>query len=467
VSAAAGLGPDVDGVVDFPWEVLEYLTWLRQQPSSRDTSRNYLFDEPEVRFAVAETDVLSCDAGARLGEASASGGLRLSSPRAPGGVLLSGVSEAERSTVLDVLRLLDGQLALGAVRAQLPAQGAPVLEALLRDAFGKLVFAPLAVLEAERAIAGLEITRFPGSPYEVARPFWKNMAAVRARSGALFNALRDDESFLRELRKLHVVALMGDDLATYYQPASPISSGRAAPGRLMSTRSELLETPSETLFVSGPRVHAALLGGARYHELLYRTLGEPEAAAPRDFHDGAGVPWGRLVHARAARDAAAAPWFCPPRPILPAHVRALRDGLAAAERAAHAADRSACSRELALFHRHFVRLHPFHCGNQCLAMNLINGVASRAFGAGLPHLMLDHLALRLSPGAYVRVFQRAVAAYADPQPDIITRTLRLASNRARTFALVRQLDAAPSLEAAWELARSDGLGRSLLLLGED
>jgi hypothetical protein len=465
VSDAGGLARGIDRIVDFPWEVLEYLTWLRQQPSSRDTTRGYLFDEPEVRFAVAEADVLVSDTGAQLSEAD--GGLRLSSPRAPSGVILTGLSRGDRSTVLDVLNMLNGQLALGAVRAQLSAAAAGVLEAVLSAAFGKLVFAPLAVIDAERSISGQEITRFPGSPYEIARPFWKNMASVRAGSGPLFNALQDDESFLRELRKLHVLALMGEDLTTYYQPASPISSGRAAPGRLMLTGAELLETPSETLFVSGPRVYAALLGGARYHELLYRTLEEPEAASPRDFRDDAGVYWGRLVRARAAADAAAAPWFCPPRPILPAHVRALREGLAAAERAGSEADRAACVRELALFHLHFVRLHPFHCGNQSLAMNLVNGVANRALGAGLPHLMLDHLALRLSPAAYVRVFRRAVDVYADPQPDIIARTLRLASNRARTFSLVRQLDAAPSLEAAWDLARADGLGRSLLLLGED
>lgn len=465
MSAAAGLARDVEGVVDFPWEVLEYLAWLRQQPSSRESSRGYLFDEPEVRFAVAEADVLVSDAGARF---SVSGGaLKLSSPRAPDGVLLAGVSESQRGAALGVLGMLDGTLPLAAVRARLSAEAAPLLEPLLKAAFGKLVFAPLAVLDAERSIPGLEITRFPGSPYEVARPFWKNMAAVRSRSGPIFDALHDDERFLCELRKLHVIALMGDDLTTYYQPASPISSGRAAPGRLMLTRAELLETPGETLFLSGPRVHAALLGGARYHQMLYQTLGEPEAGSARDFRDDAGVHWGRLWQARAATDAAAAPWFCPPRPIVPDHVRALRESLAAALRAAGAADRSGCIRALALFHRYFVRLHPFHCGNQCLVMNLVNGVASRALGAGLPHLMLDHLALRLSPAAYVRVFQRAIDAYATAKPDIIARTLRLVSHRARTFSLVRQLDMAPSLEAAWELARADGLGRALLLLGED
>jgi hypothetical protein len=464
VSLAPGLLPEVDRIVDFPWEVLEYLSWLLQQPSSRTASRGYLFDEPEVRFTVAEADVLVSDPGVRV--EAAGGGLRLSSPRALAGVALAGVPETERDTVVGLLGSFDGQLALGAVRARLSGTATRVLDALLAATFGKLVFAPLAVLEAERGIAGVEITRFPGSPYEVARPFWKNMAAVRARSAALFGALRDDERFLRELRKLHVVALMGEDLGSYYQPASPISSGRAAPGRLMLTRAELLDTPEETLFVAGPRVNAALLGGARYHEMLYQTLQEPEAAGPRDFRDDAGLEWGRLVRARAIADAAAAEWFCPPRPIRPEHVGALRDSLASAEQAASAADRPGCVTALAAFHWKFVRLHPFHCGNQCLAMNLVNGVANRALGAGLPHLMLDHLALRLSMPAYQRVFERAASVHVDPQPSTAGRYLRLASNRARTFALVRQLDTAPSLEAAWELARADNLGTSLLLLGQ-
>ncbi len=457
--------PELDGVVDFPWEVLEYLTWLRQQPPRREAASSYLFDEPEVRFAVAEADLLVRDPDARVWVDE--GRLRLASPRAPAGVLLDGVAATERETVERLLESLDGQLPLGALRAGLPERCSPVLDALLAAAFGKLVFAPLAVLDAERAISGVEITRFPGSPYEIARPFWKNMAAVRARSPALLAATGDDARFVRELRKLHVVALMGDDLASYYQPASPISAGRAAPGRLMSTRTELLETPAGTLFVSGPRVNGAPVGGARYHEMLYQSLGEPEAARPRAFSTDTGLDWGRLVCARAATDAGAAPWYCPPRPIRPGHVRALREALAKAEQASVAADRLVCIEALATFHRDFVRLHPFHCGNQSLAMNLVNGVAQRALGAGLPHLMLDHLAFRLSPAAYVRVFRRAVEAYVDSQPNTASRYLRLASNRTRTFELARQLGTAPSLDAAWALARADGSGGKLLLLDDD
>ena len=453
---------ELDRIADFPWEVLEYLAWLRQQPSTRENASSYLFDEPAVRFRVTEVDVLVCERDLQV-EVAPSGSLRLASSRAPAGVVIDGLGAAERELVRGVLGALDGNAPLATLRAELGAAAQRVLDRLLSAAFGKLIFAPLSILEAERAISGVEITRFPGSPYEIGRSYWKNMGAVRACSDALFEALGDDATFERELRKLHVIALMGVDLQNYYQPASPISSGRAAPGRLMRTPVELVESREATVFVSGPRVNAAPVGGAHYLTLLYASLDEPEAALQRRFVDETGLDWGRVVTARAAEDASPGDWFCPPRPLLADHFRALRGSLERAQRAG-AADRSACVRALAAFHRDFVRLHPFHCGNQSLAMNLVNRVARAAFGAGLPHLLLDHLAFRLSPEAYARVFARAIEAYVDPQPTPAARYLRLASNRTRTFALVRQLAAAPSLDGARDLVRADPVAAKLLLL---
>jgi hypothetical protein len=464
VSRSVPLAADVDRIVDFPWEVLEYLTWLRQQPSSRSATGNYLFDTPQVRFAVAESDLVVAEPGISVG--AAVDGLRLTAPRAATPVIVDALGDGDRSAVEAVLRRLDGQTPLASVRAGLEPAGERVLDALIGAAFGKLLFAPLAVVSLERAISGIEITRFPGSPYEVARPYWKNMAAVRAGSEALFGALDDDDAFVRELRKLHVTLLLGGDLQSYYQPASPISSGRAAPGRFMLGGAELVETAGEAVavFVSGPRVAASPVGGVRYPELLYRSLGEPEAALPRRFEDMAGLDWGRLVNARAAGDAASAPWFCPPRPLRREHLRTLRAALAAADQAARSADLSAGLRALASFHQNFVRLHPFHCGNQSLAMNLVNGVACRLLGAGMPHLVLDHLAFRLSPAAYERVFRRAVGAHVEPGASLAARYLRMASNRTRTFELARQLDAVGTLDEAEALTRADAASSRLLLL---
>ncbi len=464
----SGSGPvtaDLDRIVDYPWEVLEYLTWLRQQPASRDATGSYLFDQPQVRFAVAEGDLLVAEADIVV--SSAPGGLRLTSRRAPSAVEIEGLGEAQRGQVEALLLRFDGQSALASVRAGLPAADGRVLDALLSSTFGKLIFAPLALLDAERSISGVEITRFPGSPYELARPYWTNMGAVRRRSSDLFASLADDERFARELRKLHVISLMGEDLQSYYQPASPISSGRAAPGRFMLTASQLVASREGTVFVAGPRVSAAPVGGVRYQELLYSTLDEPEAALPRAFRSSSQLDWGQIVQARAASDAADAAWYCPPRPLRHEHLRALRESLASADAAARSAKRGACLDALAAFHQDFVRLHPFHCGNQSLAMNLVNAVATRALGAGMPHLVLDHLAVRLSPGAYARVFRRAVSAYVDPRPNAAARYLRLASHRTRTFDLLRQLEAAKTLAEAGALARADAESERLLLLTDE
>lgn len=461
MSGASSGGSSLDRIVDFPWEILEYRAWLAQRPKARDGSQSYLFDQPQVRFRPEPGDLLIGEP--EIHATAEREGLALSAPRASSPVLVPGLGPAQREPVLALLRELDGQRPLAAVRAGLPAERSALFDAVLDAAFGKLVFAPVALFAAERAISGIEITRFPGSPYEIDRSYWLNMGAVRARLGALLDARDDDDGFLRELRRLHVIALLGADLSRFYQPASPISSSRAAPGRLLLEATEVIDTPPSCLIVAGVRVAAALVGGARYHDLLAESLADAAPSGPGPGRLVDGLELGRLLHARAPGEAADAPWFVPPRPLQKAHLRAMREALAGAERAASAADRHVALAALASFHWLFVRLHPFHCGNQSLAMNIVNGVA-RSLGATLPHLMLDHLAFRLSPDAYARVFARAASVYADPQANVASRYQRLASNRTRTFALLEKLDQAPSMDAARSLLRADPTGAELLLL---
>lgn len=454
------ISADPASVVDFPWEVLEYLSWLRQRANAGEEPGSYLFDQPEVRFEARDEDVLVLDAGARIEERQ--GRLRLVSPRVSAGIELDGFEAHERAACSAWLGWIDGTRCLAEIRLRASSER---FGALLRQAFGKMIFAPLALLDLERAVSGIEITRFPGSPYEIGRNYWQNMAAVRARLDQLEARLDADASFLRELRELHVIALMGVDLQTYYQPQSPISSGRAAPGRLMHTPSVLAESDQTCVFVRGPRVRAAHLGGSAYHAALYRSVNDGEAAAPRRFSDESGLDWGRVVHARAANDPEARDWFCPPRPIRWEHVAKLRVELARASDAARSGDRDTCSAALARFHQAFVRLHPFHCGNQSIAMNIIGGVLARLLGAGMPHLMLDHLALRLSPVAYARVFGRALATYVDAPTPISARYRSLAAKRASSFAFTEKLAAAGSEEEIRSaIAESPEAARLLLLM---
>jgi hypothetical protein len=85
-------------------------------------------------------------------------------------------------------------------------------------------------------------------------------------------------------------------------------------------------------------------------------------------------------------------------------------------------------------------------------------------GAGIPHLMLDHLALRLSAPAYATVFRRCVDAYVDAEPSAAARYLRLASNRARAFACTRRLSEAGSLLQARGVLEQDPAAARLLML---
>src|SRR5262249_36543630 len=153
--------------------------------------------------------------------------------------------------------------------------------------------APRAVFELEGRVSGVEVVRYPGSPYEIVRPFWSNMGDVAARiSGA--NELVATASFVRLLRELNVLALIGASGKSFYLPQSPAAGKRRLePGELW-TAASIVEPPANgsktARFVEGPRVNASLIGGAAYHALLASALGDSEAAAPaREFVDISGL----------------------------------------------------------------------------------------------------------------------------------------------------------------------------------
>jgi hypothetical protein len=443
-------------VTEFPIELLEYVNWLRQGAAER-IEDDYLFEKAAVRFEPHSEDVLVADPTLRVESQGA--GTLLVSARAQAALPLSGVSAARAR---DLLACFDGERTLAAIRVQHRSERKE-LELLVAQTFGKVLFAPLALQELERAVSGAEISRFPGSPYEVARPYWANMASVRGRLNALESALGDDERFVALLQELHVVALMGADLQTFYRPRSPISQRRAAPGQLMHTPPRWLDAAGEALFVSGPRVNASFIGGRAYHDLLYGSLGELAAAELRAHVDDAGVHWGTVLRGRAEGDAKSDAWFCPPRPLTAAHFAALRTALSGAHASARRGERARTIEQLAHFHQAFIRLHPFHCGNQCLAMSIVNGVLGSVAGS-IPHLMLDHLALRLSPASYAHAFARAVDAYASPEPDAARRYLELAQKRARAFALLHEISTSDGMGEARQRVTAAGEAARLLLL---
>src|SRR6185503_16440680 len=164
--------------------------------------------------------------------------------------------------------------------------------------FGVLVFAPLAVKGLEERVSGAEIVRYPGSPYEIVRPYWENMAAVARRLSAE-QAPLGAEAFVRFLSQLHVLALRGEDGRSVYRPASPIVEKQdLQPGVLYPDAPRTASTEGGVRFVSGPRVNAGPIGGDVYQALLVESVGGPQAASPAvEVRDASGLSWGGVVTA--------------------------------------------------------------------------------------------------------------------------------------------------------------------------
>lgn len=386
-----------------------YERWLLEQP----TDKNYLYTDARVRFDARDEDVLVGSPLLRVERSTA--GSRLELATLEHGIDVPGVP---RDALERFLAALDGERTLAEARAHAGLSDV-LVQAILRAGFGLLLFAPFAVLELERAVPSAEIVRFPGSPYELSRNYWRNMAAVRKRVPRLLDRASDALAALDELRRLHGVTLLGENGDSFYRPASPIAGKGIGATRLWLTPTRSVETAEGTRFVEGPRVGARFLGGECYGALVAERAGDRGATATRLEHrDETGLEWGRVVVGRADGDTEDAPWFCPPRPLREEHVESLFSSLANALEPAATSER--VTLELSDFHQKFMRLHPFRAANQPLAMNVVNAVLGRTNerrglgAAGIPHLILDHLSFRLVPEAYRRVFALAVREWTAP-----------------------------------------------------
>lgn len=375
-------------------------------------------------------------------------GLSLGSVRAGVEVKLEGIPQTDASRLL---RLMDGTRTAAEIGWQCPG-----LARLLRAAFGVLVFAPEAVAGMERELSGIETTRFPASPYGIARPYWDNMIGVRhAIQVQLRGALGAAERAVEFLRELHIMATMGENLNSFYKPSSPVSDGGVMPGAFWNATSVTVPTSSGTLFVSGPRARVHAVAGELYHRILYAQIGDPEASEPeRTFADDDGLQWGRVVVARAAHDEGFADWYCLPRPFTARHFERLFGELEQALSAAERGDTSATIEQIARFHWHFVHLHPFRCANQCIAMNLVNFVLAQVLPSGLPHLVLDQLSLRLRLEPYLRLFGRAVDSFIVPAQNPAMRYRLLREKRQLAFSAMRRVGEAKGEAIAFEALRA-------------
>jgi hypothetical protein len=399
------LQPWQSASLQFPHELLNYARFLEQGPAA-DPGDYYLFGQPRLRFEPRAEDVLHLVPETDLG-ATPQGSFLLHRPTQTR-LELPGLS---RDALARVLWHMRQELPL--IELEYRARSTPEeMEILLRAAFGTLVLVPPTIERYQQQLDLLEIVRFPVSPYEVTRSYWDNMIAVREHLSGLAPLARDLESCWKHLRRLHLMCLMGADGRSYYRPSSPITGKNVAPGALYHAPSKTLRTDTTTWLIAGPRVSAPLVGGAFYHEMLTRSLGDPAALDDeRSLVDEAGTPWGQLVLGRARGDKQNASWFLPPRPILHRHLAAIFRDLENVELAVAKRDLDGALPGLADFHWHFIRLHPFSCANQSLAMSVVSALLSRVGSVGIPHLILDQLALRLDRDPYRRVVARAVSQY--------------------------------------------------------
>ncbi|RYZ06889.1 MAG: hypothetical protein EOO73_13945 [Myxococcales bacterium] len=426
--------------------------------SGRSGDDGYLFDTPRCRFALEPADELVLAPGAIPKRGAAESFIQL-----PEGAALP-ISGIPFERLRAALAKLPGSY------SALTLELGPLTASFVEQTFSRVLFAPHAIAELEVEQPSLELVRFPGSPYEVVRSYWRNSIGVRRELEA--RALPQGVPELRALLlELHELMLLGAPDArsrsSFYLPASLLGRKRPEPGTFYEVPTGLERRGDETIVTSGARVSVPLLGGALYWQLLAESVNDHGALAPARALSVGGLELGQVVTARSEEESASRPWFLPPRPLTDAHFGAL---LAAWEQA-HAAQRAqepeAAVRALARFHHRFVRFHPLPSANQSLSMSFVNVVLRRVFGVGMPHLLLDQLALRFDPRAYESLFARAVRAWVAPWPAASSRLRRLMHLRQELDRFVSQIAASPSLVEARALLATERSGAELSLLGGD
>lgn len=440
----------LDSVLEGRADLLAYERWLAEQARDRD---DYLFASAKARFRARGEDVLV--APPDLAVHAQHHSLELASASLGGGITIQGMT---RRVLERVAGLFDGRRTLSELRAAAGPDRA-AFERVVAQTMGSLLFAPGALAALEAELSGTEIVRFPGVPYEIVRAYWENMIATRKLALSTLGELASEP--LGWLRRLHVVALLGADLTNFYRPASRVTEGGVRPGGIYDTPVNV-KRAERALLLGGPRVGVGFVGGEAYHRLLAERAGDPEsllsARAPKNDE----LPWGEVVTGRAASDEKDAAWFLPPRPLHPAHFDALFEAYRQALAAYGAGDAERGTRELARFHYRFVRLHPFRCANQSLSMNLVNLALTRIRGAGMPHLLLDQLALRFTLPAYERIFELAVAEYAlDGGPSERWRAHR--EKKALSYGFIQRLQN-PTENAALLANSQPAAARASLIL---
>jgi hypothetical protein len=309
-SGRDGLDSRVDAIVDGRYDLGEYERWLLREPSASD---EYLFAEARPRFAAADGDLLMKPGDLRV--VAAANGVELRSATLGGGQLVPQLSSAVAERLLAAI---DGSRTVAEL-ARTAGADRQAFERLLAKAVGSVLFRADRRRRARGACLGHGAGAVRGNALRN-RPELLGKHGGRSRRGAGVVARAGRRRGLQPLAPPppRGGAAAGRSLQRFYRPASKIAASNVRPGALYETATRCERKDGRTLPRRGPRVGVNLVGGERYHELVCAHDGS--ALAPeRRLVDDDGLSWGEVVTGRGPDDSADAAWFCPPRPIEPAH----------------------------------------------------------------------------------------------------------------------------------------------------
>ncbi len=443
----------ITAALDFPWHLRAYDRWLSQRSAEFD---DYLYTQQRVRLTPCDDDLLAVPEGLSIQQTGDVISL-CAAGQAPFPIPRLARRDAEKlvSALLCKPAAIELPLASGVA--------SDVCDRVLQLGFGRFIFAPEAVTRLELSCSSAEIVRFPGSPYEIVRNYWANVGTLTTAIERTLASSRAATSFVHWLRALHVQLLLGSDLNTFYCPSSPVASRRVEPGALFTTATKTLTTCHGEFIVEGPRVNASEVGGAQYNRILDRSLGiQPISSESRSFVSGK-TTWGHLLTARARTETEDRLWYLPPRPFTDEHWEEL---FVTWNAAIETTDPSEATAHLGRFHWSFVHLHPFSCANQSLAFALVNWGLKRVVPSGIPHLILDQLALRHDCAEYVRIFVRAVRNWTTQGTEPVTRHMERVRKRQSLDEFIARLAAAKSDSDADAIAERNEHSARLALMSE-
>ncbi|MEN9601614.1 MAG: hypothetical protein RIS56_1220 [Verrucomicrobiota bacterium] len=393
---------------------------------------------PLRRILLEESDVPRIIAGRKIPAPGSPHGL----PSPADGPSIS------QEAMIAVLEQCDGRASLGEIAIRITLDLSMVMAVVQRWIGGLLEISRFDALRERMPV--LEICRWPVQEHRVAVEYWRNAIEVRAYLDFLPEALKAERDFLRYLRKLHVVSLMGSQLESLYLPDSArrqVSANRyCGPGEFR--RDGLMDCVVNNvwharLFEEGLGMGPVRLENAPSVGADGIVLGETRwtwkgPKINRGLHVFSPFPTLRLLHFKlllqSCREA----------------VEQLSSGT------------SGDLAKLAEFFRVWICLHPFAYGNMGLGMNIVNWALRRSRGGYVPHAMLDGWAHRLNQAQFERLFCRYVDRY-------LIRPGGGADSESRVARSATQLRAfmdLPTEQAAKAWLESNPDKRSIMLLSE-